>query len=208
MSDYPAGMTLRPIEVWPRSETRTRVRAPFSASWSSTLDLLDRELVCLGDGGRRAPSILQIAMRERDFRLNGLPRANSVPAHPGVILNVESNKGPLSMPCDKFDRWKDNLRAISLSLEALRRVDRYGTTPGNEQYRGWQAIEAPKQSPKQLIEFLAGVADMPPPSSADGIALAYKTARRKSHPDRNDGDQSLWDIVERAAGQLRREGWL
>lgn len=208
MADYPPGMTLRPIDSWPRPETRNRQRSLFSAPWRETLKLLDRELHHLGAAGRRAPSVLQIAMRERDFRIDGMPRANAVPSHPGVILNVESDKGPLAFPCDKFDRWQDNLRAIALSLEALRRVDRYGTTPGNEQYRGWQAIEAkPSMTAKAAVEYLATVAGMPPPSSQEGIALAYKKARHASHPDRS-GDRATWDQVEAAAAVLRNSGFL
>jgi hypothetical protein len=212
---YPSGMVLRPIVVWPRAETRNRVRSTFSASWSATLDLLDRELYHLGRGCHHAPAVLQIAMREEDFRLDGMPRASAVPTHPGVILNVESTKGPLSFPCDKFDRWRDNLRAIALGLEALRRVDRYGITPGNEQYRGWRAIEAaptdPAMTAEQLINVLAAHAELITPvadSSPENLARIYRTARANTHPDRPHGDRAAWDRVETIAEQLRRMGWL
>jgi hypothetical protein len=159
--------------------------------------------------------VLQIAMREQDFRLDGMPRANAVPAHPGVILNIESNKGPLSFPCDKFDRWRDNLRAVVLGLEALRKVDRYGITPGNEQYRGWQAIEAAPAEPvktlEQLVAVLADYAGLITPiadSSPENLARIYRTARANTHPDRSGGDRGAWDRVEKAAEQLRRMGWL
>lgn len=209
--NYPPNMTLRPLITWPRDLTRNRKRSPFSATWSATMSDLHRELRHLGGGTRYPESVLQIALREQDFRkTDGMPRANSIPEHPGVILNVETGKGPMSMPCDKFDRWQDNLRAITLSLEALRRIDRYGTTPGDEQYRGWLAIEqrAEFDSAKAAIKLLADLAEMPPPSSEDGIAAAYKAARRKTHPDRNGGDQSLWDSAERAATYLRAAGFL
>lgn len=65
MSDYPAGMTLRPIEHWPGAMTQDRKRSPFSAPWRSTLELLERELAHLSSDPRRlvAPAVLQIAMR-------------------------------------------------------------------------------------------------------------------------------------------------
>lgn len=207
MSDYPIGMTLRPITVWPRAETRSRQRSQFSAPWRATLNALDRELVHLGGGRHRAPSVLQIAMREQDFRLDGLPRANAIPSHPGVILNIEpANRPPLSMPCDKFDRWTDNLRAIALSLEALRKIERYGTTPGNEQYRGWQAIEAKPAFDSSLaaLDFLCGVAGVPADGGEDPASV-YRKAAFAAHPDRG-GSRELFDQVQAARDLLRRTG--
>ena len=207
MSDYPHGLTLRPIVAWPGVETRERQRSNFSAPWRSTLELLDRELHYLGGGNRNAPAVLQIAMREQDFRLDGLPRANAVPAHPGVILAIESSKGPLSFPCDRFTRWQDNLRAIALALEALRKIDRYGITPNAEQYTGWRAIESStsSQTPEAALRYIKRVSGS---QLAQTTEHAYRKARAMAHPDRNNGDREQWDRVEEAAAILRREGRL
>lgn len=213
MTDYPPGMTLRPIEQWPLEFTRNRRRSQFSATWSATVKQLDTELRHLGQG-RRAPSVLQIAMREQDFRLrDGMPRANAVPEHPGVILNIESRHGELSYPCDTFTRWQDNLRAIAMGLESLRRVERYGITQTGQQYRGWQAIEA-----KPASTFTADTAEKFLRSlyreEGDGLDLTnsvpqvYRRVKALAHPDRNAGDQSQWDRVEAAATVLRAAGRL
>lgn len=211
MTDYPPGMTLRPIEQWPLTFTKNRRRSQFSATWSATVKQLDTELRHLGHG-RRAPSVLQIAMREQDFRLrDGMPRANAVPEHPGVILNIESRHGDLSYPCDTFTRWQDNLRAITLGLSHLRTVERYGITQTGQQYRGWQAIEAatPQFSADTAEAFIRGIAD----NEGDGLDLStlpqvYRRVKGLAHPDRNDGDQSHWDRVEAAAAVLRAAGRL
>lgn len=216
MSDYPPNMTLRPLVQWPREETRTRTRAPFRSGWGDTMNVLHLELRKLGNDGHVwsrasfAPSVLQIALREQDFRRDGLPRASAIPTMPGVILHVESNKGPLSFPCDKFDRWQDNLRAIALGLQALRKVDRYGITPGNEQYRGWQAIESkPAEShftADTAERFLWEIAGAIGVGEVPTINNAYRRARAKAHPDRNGGDRALWDQVEEAAAVLGLAG--
>lgn len=73
---------------------------------------------------------LQIALREQDFRVDGLLRAAARPEHPGVVLAIDSQHGPLSYPCDKFTLWRDNLRAIVLGLEALRAWTATGSLPG------------------------------------------------------------------------------
>jgi hypothetical protein len=99
--DDPPNMAVRPLTGWPTEFTPTRRRSPFTAPWSSTLSLRDREILDLG-GGRYPSSVLQLALREQDFRLDGLPRAAAKPDHPGVILNVDSIHGALSYPCDRF----------------------------------------------------------------------------------------------------------
>ncbi|QYC54622.1 DnaJ-like chaperonin [Gordonia phage Agueybana] len=210
MTDFPARMTLRPIERWPGKLTANRVSSQFSAPWRATLDLLDRELWHLGPAGRNAPAVLQIAMREQDFRLDGMPRANARPEHPGVILAIESTKGPLSFPCDRFVTWQDNLRAIALSLEALRKIDRYGITPNAEQYTGWKQLPGRGSGPASMSaddaeRVLRDIAQMAP---ATALAAIFRRAQFVAHPDRNRGDSAEWDRVEAAADVLRAAGRL
>ncbi|MCT7361335.1 molecular chaperone DnaJ [Mycolicibacterium llatzerense] len=131
-----------------------------------------------------------------------------------MVLHIESSKGPLSYPCDKFTRWQDNLRAIALGLEALRKISRYGITPGDEQYAGWRAIPQQASGPaftvtsaEAYLRSVAGEADEPS-LGLETRAQVYRRARRNTHPDRNGGDQSQWDRVEAAADFLRAAGRL
>lgn len=208
---YPDRMTLRPLTGWPLPETRQRRRSQFSTAWSDTLALLDRELNHLEKRGGNPQSVLQIALREQDFRVDGMPRASSLPDHPGVILSIEpSGKPPLSFPCDTFDRWQDNVRAIALTLESLRRIERYGASETGQQYRGWQAIESKPSgfdTAEAALRFLAVVAkvDDTNPDHARGI---YRGAVAVAHPDRNNGDHSQWDRVEAAGRLLRTVGMI
>lgn len=135
-ADWPWYAKFRPIQQWPGDHTRDRRHSPFSAKWDKTLALLDRELSQLG--GKHV--VIQVALQDRDIRLDGYPRANARPDHPGVIVSLDSAYGPLSYPCDTFHDWKDNLRAVALALESLRAVDRYGVTKRGEQYTGWKQL--------------------------------------------------------------------
>lgn len=210
MSFYPDRMTLRPLGAWPGEFPRTHIRSPFSAPLKTTLGELDRELSFLGPGNSNAPSVLELALRERDFRVDGLPRADARTQHPGVVLHIESRFGPLSYPAAKFKTWQDNLRAITLGLNGLRRLDRYGITPGSEQYTGWKQLPSAGQSKvatpsaddsEKFLRDLTGNYD----ASLDKV---YRTARRETHPDRHDNDQEMWDTVEAAGDVLRRAGRL
>ncbi|MDO3312377.1 MULTISPECIES: molecular chaperone DnaJ [Mycobacteroides] len=213
-------MTLRPIDQWPHGLTGDRRRSNFSAPWADTIDKLGRELWYLGKGNTNAPAVLQIALRDQDFRIDGMPRANAIAAHPGVILNIESRHGPLSYPCDTFTRWQDNLRAIALGLEALRKVERYGITQTGQQYRGWQAIEAKAtpiaQTAAGAAVHLAKAAQGNDDSVSDWAHRilhdpetarnTYRKARANTHPDRHGGDRTAWNAVESAANILRAAG--
>ncbi|WP_032376800.1 molecular chaperone DnaJ [Rhodococcoides fascians] len=214
MSDYPSSLTLRPIVTWPGKPTAERERSRFSAQWNSTLRLLDRELFELGKGNRSAVAVLQIAMREQDFRQDGMPRANSRPEHPGVILSItDSIKGPLSFPCDKYDRWQDNLRAIALSLEDLRAIDRHGVTQNAEQYVGWKQLDSAPSAPQLSVEAAEAVLRQIAGDNHSGLELGtlaqvYRRARRNAHPDRHGGDRLFWNKVEAAAEVLNSVGRL
>lgn len=167
------GVTFRPIDKWDGPLNPDRRHAPFKAKLSQTLEVLERELRML-DGSR---IVLQVAMTESDLRLDGFPRANARASHPGVVLAFESKWGPLKYATDEFNDWQDNLRAIALAMEALRKVDRYGVSKRGEQYQGWKALPMSTdpadaiQTREQAVAFLAQW-------SGD-----WKRAVRETHPD-------------------------
>lgn len=190
MSYRDINATFRPIDVWPGKPTPFRRRAPFDAAWSNTLELLRKELRFLA----AKHVVIQIDMREQDIRQDGYPRANAVAASPGVILALESKYGPLRYPCDTFTRWEDNVRAIALALEALRKVDRYGVTKRGEQYTGWRALPGAGGTSSAMTaaaaaEFLATAAGVGAGSVhlilGDRVVVeqVYRKAAKRLHPD-------------------------
>lgn len=175
-----------PVLKWPAALTpdRDRKRSPFSAGWStskgyggeSTLELLAKELRELDAENVR----LQMAVTPEEIRLDGKPRANARPSHPGVILTFESKHGPLQYPCDTFDDWQANVRAIGLSLRALRAVDRYGVTRHGEQYVGSKAL---------------------PPAGGSSVTMdtgeAALVLARAANPPSEDDDEWIHEEAER-----------
>lgn len=168
--------------------------AQFSASWPSTLELLARELRHLD----AKQIVLELALRDRDIRVDGMPRADARLEHDGVRLSFSSKWGPLRYETGEYDGvpyrripgWQANVRAIALSMEALRTVDRYGVSKRGEQYRGWRAIgmgsgDDSLATAEHARAFLA---------EWDGDV---KRAIRETHPDRG-GDESVFRKVMRA----------
>jgi hypothetical protein len=182
--------TFRPIDVWSGQQTRNRRRAPFKASWSQTLELLKRELRQLG--GKNL--IVQVAMRDEHIRLDGYPRANATATHPGVVLAFDSRFGPLKYAVDTFTSWEDNIRAIALALEALRKVDRYGVTKRGEQYTGWRALPPEGATSATFTADAAaafvsaacqnGVTPAVLLRDPESVRKAYLAAVQRLHPDR------------------------
>lgn len=208
----------RPIDVWPGEMTRQRKSSPFYSSYMQTLEKLEAELRHL----RARDVVIQLDLDEGQIRLDGLPRAGAQPGHPGVILAFDSVHGPLKYATDVFVSWADNLRAIALGLEALRRVERYGITKRGEQYTGWKALGSgipmaaatPAMSLDDAAWFLVEHAhDMSDPVGAAESMLAgdaklcerlYREAAKTLHPDVG-GDDDLFKLLTEARDLLLEE---
>jgi hypothetical protein len=174
--------------------------SPFSAPMGRTTRLLARELRAL-DAER---AVLEVALRETQIRVDGLPRADARPEIPAVRLSFDSRWGPLRYETGEYRRWEDNVRALALSMEALRAVDRYGVSKRGEQYRGWRALPmststtdprdlvvTPEQARQVIEEALGG------PISDGRLDDAIRRAILRTHPDRG-GDPQRFILVQRA----------
>ena len=131
-------ITCRSLAAWPVKPTPPsgRRRSQFQATWSKTVDLLEKELGLLN--ARNV--VIEADCETSEIRIDGHLRANAKLRGPGVVVSFDSAKGALRFPCDTFTDWQANVRGIALALEALRAVDRYGVTQQAEQYRGWTAL--------------------------------------------------------------------
>jgi hypothetical protein len=191
----------RPIDKWPRAFTPNRKRAPFRAPYGATMDLIARELRLLC---AKAP-VLLMALNDQQIRLDGRPYAKAIPLHPGVILAFTVGKQQMQFPCDAFLTWPENLRAIALALEALRKVDRYGVTKQGEQYAGWKALPPPNgdhwtpEAARQFIDSIIGSGRV----GLIGISASIREAEMVTHPDKG-GHPSDFNKVQQARKLLLR----
>lgn len=112
------------LSVRPLSGTRPtpgRRRAQFRAELAVTVRELKRELRAL-EGAR---VVVELGIRDQDIRQDGYPRARAPePSDPTVAISFASVHGPLRYATCEYTEWEDNLRAIVLSMQALRAVDR------------------------------------------------------------------------------------
>jgi hypothetical protein len=185
-------VTFRPLSTVGAFAPRwDRPRSQFSAKWSDTVVLLERELRLL----RASRVVLELDMEEQDFRLDGLPRANARARTPGVILSMETPHGPLRYVVDTYASWEENVRAIAKALEALRAVDRYGVTKRGEQYAGWKALPsgnggASAERGRALIRDYGSVA----------------AALHATHPDKGGNAEEFEDVQAAREAAFRSQG--
>jgi len=222
MTNWPSNMKVGPIREWPGEQTRNRRPSQFTRNGTlvdgkrvgagpvpltKTLGELTRELRELG----AKDAELLVAIPPEKFRQDGRPYASATATHPGIILSFEiPSVGQVSYPCDTFTTWEDNLRAVTLALEALRKVDRYGVTKRGEQYRGFLAIEAragtagfaSTYDAQAFIRDLAGY-----DADETWTPRLFREAQRVAHPDRG-GDADTFQRVSLAETKLRAAGLL
>lgn len=196
----------RPIKDWPgeRTAPEDRERSPFQSTYDATLHLLERELRHLDAEN----VVIQAFLDPSQIRTDGWPKSINLIHDPGVIVSFTQpwSGDQFVYPCDRFPCFQDNLRAIALALEALRKVDRYGITRRGEQYQGFKALPPPvvDLTPERAAEILAEGTGVPATEilrASDLFEMALKLAMKRSHPDKPGGDHDRFAEVNRA-GQV------
>jgi hypothetical protein len=126
-----------------------------------------------------------------------IPRADGGnPEDPGVVVRFTLPGGrKVALPCDRFHRVQDNLRAIALTMERKRMATLYGVATTEAEYAGYAALPA-------------GTPGFPPASQVLGIhedasprlwKAAFRAWVLENHPDRRPGaDEHLFDHVKKA----------
>lgn len=125
---------------WPegRARTRRRQRSRFDVTFAQARDALSDEIHRLG--GRYMVLSTNVALRR-----DNLPYANQPePDDTGVAVYFERNGKQMCFACDRWDRVKDNIRAIQKTIEAMRGIERWGT--GEMMDRAFSAFEAQASS--------------------------------------------------------------
>lgn len=216
----------RPIDRWPREQTKQREWSPFRTrmndgsyrrreiGWEETSVDLERELRALNV----REAVIQLALSERDIRIDGQIKLNARLQHPGVVLTFTApDKGVLTFACDKWTSWQANIRGITKGLEALRLLDRYGITTTGEQYTGWKELPsgiplseqtAPEpmsieQAARIVVGWISGAHDLTQNArtaieDADYRRYAYRQALKHLHPDAGGSDSDAFLRLQEA----------
>jgi hypothetical protein len=187
--------------AWPRTPEHKRERARFSQkTWKDkyskpvTFEVatnhLYNELEKLGTKGVVLSSNLQL-------RLDGVPYANQrKPEDPGIAVYFNLNSKEQCIPCDKWDRAEDNIRAVAKTIEALRGLERWGAKEMvNAAFRGFKALPSPDEVTPMHAWYFEGY------RTKDEAKSRYRELAKKMHADVG-GDLTEFNEMKRQYEQL------
>lgn len=186
----------------------------FGTTYARTLEHLERELEYL-EGSHVVFQLTGISQGDirQDGRLYAHARAN-----PPIVVTFNSKHGPLSYYCDHYADWKTNLRAITITLQNLRKIDEHGVNERGDQYQGYKRLPAagetgngrPRiESKEEAASFISEHLDHQVSlaqllESAWLYEVAYKNAAKMLHPDNLEtGNDDLFVDLQDAAALLR-----
>jgi hypothetical protein len=205
---------IRPIVTWPGKENKDQKWSPFRVGYNQTLQLLESELVKCD--AVMSSLVLEMWVDRRMIRQDGQLRADAKVLKPGVIFRFtrktnrrySQERGAyiydpqnVSYPCDAFTDWQDNLRAIALSMERLRSVERYGVFKYDEivSRLALPSAEGKVSTRESAAAFMAthsGVAMKEILFSETARSQAYRKAAQKLHPDAGGNPEEFVKLQE------------
>lgn len=162
---------------WPDGQERTA--SPDLARFRQTLDSamagLHHELIRLG---------ARDAVVTANWRLGsrGWPLAAQPPiSDPAVAVYFTLDGAPCCFPCDRWTTIAANIRAVSLTIAALRGIARWGTR-GNVSaaFAGFAALPSPVAGHGPTWWEVLGISQ---DATAEDIEAAYRRLARQCHPD-------------------------
>jgi hypothetical protein len=179
---------------WPVGypKTHSRGRAPYKATAGRARDQVMRELTLMGvsDWNVIISTNCPISSRTSAFLV-----MKGEPADLGVAVYFRrKDGGPQAvLACDKWDKVADNLRAIAMTIEAMRGMDRWGVSEMLDRvFQGFTALPAPAEQPKKREWF--EVLGVDPRDSLDLIESMYRLRAKEVHTDLGGDHSSMVEL--------------
>lgn len=198
---------------WPgraRPANYSPKKAPFKGrAWNAIERKLETELAHL----KAKEVTISLDLDFGSFRSDGGIYADARPRTPKVIVAFLDGRNAVrrQFPCDTYAFWQDNVWAIVLTLEALRAIDRYGVTQGDQQYVGFAQLASGTNelTPERAAEIIAKHAGV----EADAVlgfpsvaTMAVRIARSKAHPDKGGSDAAFAEVEQSIRALEKQHG--
>jgi len=176
---------------WPRATSRVwgQFKGTIDAARWELLKEID--LLVLGPDTRLYTVRQHVVIStNKPLRKDGELHAGSPePADPGVAVYFTRNKKPVCLACDKYDRVWKNIRALAKTIEALRGIERWGSTQLLDRaFTGFAAL--PERTGPDVWELLG----LAPDADEAAILKAYRERAQTAHPDKG-GTHEAFDAL-------------
>lgn len=182
---------------WPIGWERTKkpISSNFDVTLSTSLDDLERLIK------RLKPEDIMITTNQA-LRLDGGIRTgyDAIPEDTGIAMYFKRNGKEVCIPCDKFNSVQDNIRAIGLTLEYIKRMEHYGTSQMVDAvFTGFTALPASIILGAHTARIWYEVLEVTPTTPEHVVKAAYHALVRRYHPDNRDtGDLDKFNEVQKA----------
>ena len=187
---------------WPSGWKRTHWQERECGQFEGTLDRVRAELyreidlIALGKTARiTTVRHLVVISTNLPLRKDGEFFASARrPQDPGVAVYFTRKGKPLCFACDKYDEVWKNLRAIQKTIEAMRGIERWGSsTLLDRAFTGFTAL--PARSAAGVWETLGLYADT---ATEATVLAAWREKAKSCHPDVSGGSREAWDALDEA----------
>jgi hypothetical protein len=189
------GVNAYPLQ-WPAGWSRTKFpkRSPYKLPLDRALQELTTELRLF---------------RAKDFvvstnvqpRLAGLPAGPAAVRDAGVAVYWEDPEGrPRVMACDAWDSVRGNVRAVAITINALRQIERSGASQLLERaFTGFAALpaDAGASSWREVLQVREG------PITRAEVEAAFRIRAKAAHINGADTEELI--TVNRARDDALRE---
>ncbi len=146
------------------------------------LDLLDATSVVISSN---------LKLRQDGYPYSGQRQPEDV----GIAVYFKLNSENQCIPCDKWHKVEDNLRAISKTIDALRGIERWGAKEMvNAAFRGFKALPETIIMGAGTARVWHEVLEVSPQASFDVIEAAYKRLLHKVHPDKGGSEAEFTEV--------------
>jgi len=163
---------------WPLGQNRTKYPkdSRFSVKFGAVRDSLVKQLRLMG-----AKNI--VISTNVPLKADNLPYANYSGLHDhGAAVYFTYKEKQMVFACDRWRKVEDNLHAISKTIDAIRGIERWGSSDMLEQaFSGFAQLEAPKEPGQENWWDVLGVFRNAPVAK---IMDAWKDKLKEHHPDR------------------------
>lgn len=190
---------------WPRTapekvrDGRDQFKRPSERGWREPWTFVAARDALIAEIGRFGATSVVLSTNFRVNRDGNPTDDRGRPRDQGIALYFARKGKPLVMACDRYVRAEENMRSLTLALDALRQLERHGGGYMMERaFEGFAAIPAPGKRPWRAV--LGVKAD-------EGLAQAeakYRELVKRHHPDVG-GDAGMFNEATAAIRQARDE---
>lgn len=162
---------------WPRTQRWEQKIGPNKMPSSRIRQLLAYELKKLGANDIVLSTNMQV-------RRDGIPYAGQrEPSDPGVVLYFKKDGQNIALPCDRWRTVDANLRAIGMTVEAMRGIERWGTKQMVDRaFTGYAQLPEHASETKGVRSWNE-VLQVSAEADDDIVKAAYRKLAAKYHPD-------------------------